>query len=129
MSKIKTLGDAMVLTSTVKLEDIMQLAKYNPKALVIVEPKTEDEIFRITPSFKPSFGKAGAAFNTANADGFAEMTILLPAGLSNEEKLTWIKECYGVGLLELNKIETTIASAVAELNGKFDTMTESITIG
>ena len=48
MAKVKTMGQAIVVVSEVKLEDIKKIQKYRPEALVLKGGEdNKEEIFRI----------------------------------------------------------------------------------
>lgn len=117
---IKTLGDAAVLTADFSYADLQKLAKYNPKALVEVDPETKDEIFRIAVGSNGSLSRAGIVFTGANDQGNATCTLSMPANLSNEKKTEYIQEKFGYGLINLARNETCVTAAAQEIADDFN---------
>ena len=69
MAKIKTLGDAVVVVSTLKFEDIKFLEKYRKDALALKGGEDNKEIiFRVGASGTPSANEYGITFEGATRD-------------------------------------------------------------
>lgn len=128
-SKIKIAGNAIVLTSKLKLETIKKMEKYNRNALCLIEVKKDEEteIFRISTGKLASISKYGVVFSEANKDGFATATVLLPEGVTDKKE--WIKDNYATTLFMLADLEDTVETACAELEAayaKIDTYIEEV---
>lgn len=128
MAKIQILGDAVVITSNVQAETLEKLAKYNPKALKLVDAESKKELFAVGQGCVPSASKFGIVFSGKNEEGNATATFGMPSGLTNDEKKALIQDEYGFALLNLNKIEGQINDNAAELSAAFATVQESIEI-
>jgi hypothetical protein len=123
MAKIKIVGDAVVLTSSIKFADIKTMSKFKPQPLKLKDLETKEIVFVVETAEKASISKFGVAFNAVNADGFAEMTLLIP---QTEDKKAFVKDTYGYVLLSLNILEDQIAAFVTVTADEFLTMDESI---
>lgn len=135
MANIKILGNAAVLTSTLKVEDINKLARFKPEALKIINKETKDEIFAISfgpkPSigYKPSITSHGVSFTDKTEDGYAQTTITLPTGFKDDkDKMEYVKNQYGYILLNLNKLEDQAQEALNVTATEFANMEKAITL-
>ena len=102
------IGNALVVTSALKREDLETVAKYRPEAMTAYEGEGDAK----TPVFKVSLtdrdagsiGKYGITFGpTTDADGKARMTIVI----ADFEKQELIDEI-GPAILKLNTLETAL---------------------
>ena len=114
MAKIKIIGDAMVVTSALKLEGLKKLDKFRAEALTIPDEEG-NSIFAISIGKNANFSKYGATFTGENADGFATTTIALPTGIDNAEKRTYVRDTYGEALLNLISFESIIEAEICQL--------------
>lgn len=128
MSKIKIVGDAAVVTSTILLEDLKTLKKYKPNALKLINSETKEEIFSAAIGDKASFSKYGIVFTGADGEGKATATLTLPTGMTDEKKIEYVKDTYGYGLLNLKSLEDQIKSVMDTTAGEFAAMANSIEI-
>jgi len=129
MTEIKVCGNAMVVTSGLKLEEIKDLAKANPKSLKIIDEETKDEIFAIGVTAKPSLTVSGACFTNKNNDGYAQMTLELPTELeTNDAKKKYIVDNYTGIITNLNALEEAASQDVAVLNETKADLEENIEI-
>ena len=69
MAKTKIFGDSVVMTSSVKLADLKNIAKYAPKALTLMGGEDGKE-----PIFSICIGKSGAGSLNAFGATFAPAT-------------------------------------------------------
>jgi hypothetical protein len=114
MAKITIAGDAIVITSGVKLETIQHLEKYRPAALRLMGGEENKEIeFVIATAATGSLNNNGAVFASADEEGKAYITEMLPGGL--ESRKDYVSDKYGAALLKLNKLEATLATASDEV--------------
>lgn len=113
-AEITVLGEAAVLTSSMKLEDIQMLKKYNPKVLSVFDSETKEESFRVSVSAGGAgmANKYGISFSpTANANGYAQVTINLPE--DHGDVMDYLEDHFGEALLYLNDIEANADEAIA----------------
>ena len=118
--KIKIAGNAIILTSKIKLNTIAKLEKYNPNALTLSETDPDGyvtEIFRINTGKVGSISKFGITFAEADAAGNATVTVLLPENTAN--KKAYVKDAFYNTLFLLKDIEDTIEVQVNQLETAF----------
>lgn len=123
---IKIVGNAMILTSKLKLATIQKMEKYNPKALSLYEINKDEEVevFKIMSGKLSSINKFGIVFAEANKDGYAVATTLFPTDVN--DKKTYIKDNFATVLFMLKDLEAAIETSCAELEAAFSTLDEEI---
>ena len=120
MASVKVVGGAVVVTSTMKLSDIEAVAKYNPKALVLMGGEdNKEEIFRVAvkrPDGNGSIKTYGVEFDAHTNDphGYATVTYLFD-GTPDKIKAE-IAESIGGPLMNLNKIEASLPDVISSIN-------------
>ena len=108
------IGNAMVVTSAQKLEDLKTVKKYRPEALTLYkEEKGEKEaIFKIgfTDKDGGSINKYGATFSQlTDAEGHARLTMTFGPDLEQEDLVDEL----GPALLKLKQLEETLDAELA----------------
>ena len=123
---IKIVGNAMVLTSKLKLATIKKMEKYNNKALCLIEVNgdEENEIFRIMSGKLSSIATHGIVFAEEDKAGNAVATILFPTGVENKKE--YIKDNFATVLFMLKDLEAAIETSCAELEAAFAKLDEEI---
>lgn len=131
MAKLTIMGNAAVVTSSLKVSDIDKVAKYNPAGLILVEKDDagkRKEIFRIAYNEKGgSLNQFGATFNSTNKDGFATLTVDL-GSMAADRREAYAKDKFGYGLISLNALEAEFAAAATKVDADFGKMSESISV-
>lgn len=129
MAKINVLGDAVVITSELKADDIALVAKYQPKALILFNEEKE-------PEFGISIGAAsvnrfGITFNGVARDGSGKATVTLGySGSDDPEKIKEeLADKFGIALANLNKIEKAVPAVLADIQKQKKAVIEAITVG
>ena len=125
MAKITIVGDAIVVTSSRKLEDIKTLEKYKPEALTLKNDK--DEVYFKVGTGKGSINKYGVSFanESRNGDGYATLT-LSSEGVTDAVK--FVSDSYGTALINLNKVEDGFDAALEEVTAQQAEILSNITI-
>lgn len=125
--KVQIVGDAMVITSKLKLETIKKIQKFNKDLLCLTEIRdnTTNELFRIETGKVASFNKYGITFTNANAEGYACATLLLPNNVKDRKE--YVKDEYGTALVMLADLEDAIATAAAEIDSVYAKLEDEIT--
>ena len=120
MAKIKLVGEVAVVESAAKLEDIILLEKYEPKALYLYETDEETgkkkPVFRVTAKADVgSINNMGASFAASSPDerGVACITMCLPRDV--EDPREYVMDAIGQGIVKLEKIEAKIPEALAKV--------------
>lgn len=129
MSKIIVAGDAVVIKSTLKLEDIQLVQKARPKALTIFDEedgkKILDSAFGIcTTAGRGSVTDAGICFNSASQEGLAQVTVPVPAG--EGELKERVAAAYGVAVMKLGKLESKLPEIISSIKADNAAMLGSI---
>lgn len=128
MAKITVAGKAVIITSTLKLEDIKTVGKYRPKALSIYGGEDgKEEIFAIKAGYHPSFSKFGICFTDATReDKLATITIITNYEDSDVEG--YVADHFGAVITHLNKLEETLPSIIEEIAAERASVINSITV-
>ena len=127
MSKVICVGNAVVLVSSMKFEDILKIKKYRPDALTV---KDEDgnQVYAITATCgNGAIGKYGAEFGGKphDEDGFATITMLTDADGDIKEYLV---DTLGAAIKHINDIESKAADVIAEIDADRAAIAEAIEI-
>lgn len=129
MAKIVIAGDAVVVTSSLKLEDIRKVEKYNPKALYLMGGEDGKEpIFRVGTAKKGTIGEYGVEFasETHDENKLASITIANPyTGPDIKEA---VAEAYGPIIMNLNKVEAAIPDVLAAIEADKAAVLENIQV-
>lgn len=117
MSKIKIAGNAVVVESALKLEDIKTVKKYNESALVLMEDKGDykEPVFAIDVTDKNmgSINANGAEFASEDGEGHALITIVVGGNASEIKK--WVGENLTGAIMNLNKLEESVAKVLTQI--------------
>ena len=119
MANVVIAGNAAVITSTLKLEDIKVIEKYRPKALTLMGGEDgKEEIFKLGSTadagYLSAFG-ASFGFETRDAAKLATMTIDITKCGAGDPK-EYVADLYGGALMNLAKIEAELPAVIAEIN-------------
>lgn len=126
MAKVNVVGNAMVVTSGVKLDDFKTVEKYRPDKLVLMEKvggsDEAEPVFLVTTGDyqSESFGEYGICFKNQSRDGgYAQITLEFPTDgdepMSEDDIRELISDNYGRILLNLGKIEKRIPGELEEI--------------
>lgn len=129
MAKTKIFGEAIVITSTLKLDDLKAVNKYYKEELNLYGGKTGDDLLfgiRVAPSGKGSLCPAGAVFSPVSRveGGYATITMDIPAGVSDAKK--WMVEEHGGALMHLDELEKKLPDVVTKIAAAERAVAESI---
>lgn len=130
MAKITIAGDAVVITSAVKLEDIKTVKKYRPAALTLMGGEEGKEpIFRLgVTEGAGNITKYGAEFGSETHDDEkkAVMTLICRADEGDIKEI--VADTIGAYVLNLNKIEETFPAVLQEIKAEKEQILSNITI-
>jgi hypothetical protein len=128
MAKTKILGTAVTITSAIKVAVFKTLAKFKPAALKLTETVdgVKEEKFSVALGTSPSVTKYGIVFDSENTDGYAEVTLQIPASVTADKRKEYVADTYGYALLNLNQLEGQIAEEYAETEADFVAINENI---
>lgn len=132
MANVKVIGDAAVITSTLKFEDILAVQKHRPSALILKGGEDgKQPIFKVEAraGATGSISEYGATFGSATHtdEGLAAITLCLnvPAGADVKGI---IADRYGVALANLKQLEETLPEVLAAVMTERTALMDTITI-
>ena len=134
MAKTVITGNAITITSTISIDDIVLLQKHNPESLKLYS-ETEDgkslEFSIVGVSTRGAAGVYGIEFNgfTRTEEKYATFTAIhndLPE--DNAAAKEFVADKYGVVITKLSKLESTIPAAVAQVKADRASIVEGIEI-
>lgn len=134
MAKTVITGNAITITSTISIDDIVLLQKHNPESLKLYS-ETEDgkslEFSIVGVSTRGAAGVYGIEFNgfTRTEEKYATFTAIhndLPE--DNAAAKEFVADKYGVVITKLSKLESTIPAAVAQVKSDRASIVEGIEI-
>ena len=130
MAKVTVAGQAVVITSGVKLEDIKTIAKYRPDALVLKGGKDDkEEIFRVgVTEGNGSINQFGASFGQETRDANKLAIITTETDYKGADIVEHVADEYGAALTNLNKLEATIPGVLEAIKAERDTIKGAITV-
>lgn len=132
MAGILIAGDAMVITSSQKLEDIKTLEKYMPKALSLYETDEDGkrkEVFKVgSTEGRGDINQFGASFGSASHDenGYATITMCIPPDVI--DAVAYASEKVGYAVVKLNQVEEQFAQALEAVQAQREQVLQNITV-
>lgn len=113
MAKVTIMGNALVVTSAIKFEDIKTLAKYRPAALTLKGGEDGKEpVFQIRTGTKGEISTYGAIFTGEARDGSGLAVLTMGFPYDGDNVKGAVADKIGTGLANLNKLEATLDSAL-----------------
>lgn len=131
MAKIVIAGEAVVITSTMKLEDLRTIAKYRPDALTLKGGKDGKEpVFAVsvTRSGDGDINQYGASFATESHDDAKLATITLVGLPAGEDIREAVAERVGNAIINLNKLEETLPGVLQEIAAEKQEVLSNISV-
>lgn len=129
MAHVTIAGDAVIFTSSMKLEDIKTVEKYNPKALILKGGEDGKEaIFRVATGECGGINKYGVTFaNETRGEngGFATLTV---AEEFDGDPAEFVAEKYGCAIANLNALEQSFGQAVDGIRAARQAVIDNITV-
>lgn len=113
--KIKTVGKAVVISTTVPFANLVAFAKN-----AIATDAKGKEVYRMGTGSEGSIKDFGATFTNAAADGTAEFTIKVPNDVT--DVAAYVRKNYGEALTSLSLNEVEICTALAEKKVALDSI-------
>lgn len=128
MAKINVVGNAIVLSSSIKLDDIKKAEKYRPEALVL---KDDDgnEIFKVSAGRHPAANEYGITFSgsTHGDEGLATCTWVVDGGIEGDAKEK-VADIYGAALIKLGKFEEFFPAALESIDAEREAVLAQISL-
>lgn len=129
MAKIVIAGDAVVVTSSLTLDDIRKVEKYRPEALILKGGEDNKEpIFSVGTAKSGSINQYGVTFASESHDEskLAQLTMTL-CGVNGDVK-EYVADKIGAAVETLNQVEATLPSVIEDIDAKKQAIIESITV-
>ena len=128
MAKITIVGDAVVITSAAKLEDLELVQKYRPEALVLKDEEG-NEVFAVGVGGS-SINNWGVEFNSATHDErkLATITGVIKGYDGEGDVRELVADEFGVVFANLNKIEETLPTVIREIKDQRTALIAGITV-
>lgn len=120
MAKFTIAGNALVITSSMKLADLETVKKYRPKALKLMGGEdNKEELFCIDVGSDANGGISayGACFGAATHDTEKKACITVQLGNVAGDIKEHVADKYGEAIMYLSQLEATlpaVVSAIAE---------------
>lgn len=130
MAKIVIAGDAVVVTSAIKFEDIKNVKKYRPEALTLKGGEDGKEpVFAIdVTNGAGSINQYGASFGAKTRDDAELATLTLIAGNVDGDIKEFVADKLGCALTNLNKLESTLPDVIKEIADEKAKVLNAITV-
>lgn len=131
MAKVAIAGDAVVITSSMKREDLLTIAKYRPNALVLKGGEDNKEtIFRISANKNGDgeINKYGATFGSESHDEEKLATITVFLNRADGDVKEQVADALGSALINLGALEETLPAVLEEIAAEKATVMDSITV-
>lgn len=118
--KTQFFGSALVITSSLKIEDVKTVAKYQPESLILWdkdEDGNKEPVFSVLymKDCNGAINEQGAIFSKESPEGFAQITELVTVPADKDVK-EFVADNYGKALLALQKFEDYFPAVIDELN-------------
>ena len=128
MANVKIVGNAVVLTSDLTVEEIAKVKKFTKNGLKLKDEKGND-IFEIVYSpGHSSISDYGINYGEVNAEGYAQATLMLDESIKPENRLDVVLDCYAIALGNIRTLETYIREAATEVNSTVEAIKSSIEV-
>lgn len=124
MANIKVIGDAMIVTSAIKMEDIKLLQCLDADGL-IARDKDDEPVYAVFTGDSGFMGDTGIRFTGADSNGFATVTILLPPA-SQTQREEYIKEKYAMAITALQTMEELLAEYLVDFKTKYNEAMQAV---
>ena len=123
-------GAACVVTSTLKRDDLITIAKYRPKMLTLYE-ETEDgrePVFNLSVcDGNGDLGAYGAVFGKRTGDnGEAKITLAVPSSEANAKQ--YVEDKFGGALLRIKEMEAKLGDVMTEILNEKQEIESHITV-
>lgn len=128
-ARVRILGNAFVITSKLKFENIKKMEKLSNETLCLVEIEKDDtinEVFRISTGKVASISPYGITYNEANTEGYAIATSTFPADVT--DKKAFIKDNLAKVMLMLDELEMHVAEDLVKLEKRYEELDKDIEI-
>ncbi len=131
MAKIIIAGDAVVVKSSLKFEDLKRIAKYSPESLILKGGEdNKADIFRIgVTGGEGHIGTYAAEFNSPSREGDGLATLTMSIVVSPDEDIKEvIADKLGTPMAHLAKLEDKLPHVLEWLNRERENLINGIAV-
>jgi hypothetical protein len=131
MAKVTIAGNAVVITSSMKLADLATIKKYRPKALRLMGGENnKEELFVVDVGNGGSGGlnNVGAAFCATTHDEAKKACITIPLDGVQGDVKEYVADKYGEALIHLNALEEKLPAVLTEITEQKTGIMANITV-
>ncbi len=131
MAKVTIVGNAVVITSSMKLEDLVTIKKYRPKALVLMGGENnKEELFGIDVGTSGNGGLngVGAYFCAATHDDAKLACITTTLNGVQGDIKEYAADKFGEALIHLNTLEAKLPEVLADIATQKANIMANITV-
>jgi IMP cyclohydrolase len=128
-TKTKIVGNAVVITSSLKADEILKVKKFTKSGLKLRDEKG-NEIFSIDyrPGVESSISEYGVIYGETNAEGYAQISLLMAEEVKPEDRMGVLLDNYAIALGNLNTLETYIRETATELTATVEDIKNGIEV-
>lgn len=128
MANVKIVGNAVVLTSELKAEELSTVKKFTKDGLKLKDEKG-NEIFAIayTPGCS-AISDYGVNYGEVNAEGYAQATFVMDENVKAEDRMATVLDNYAIAIGNLKTLETYIREAVTGITKTVEEIKDSIEV-
>ena len=130
MPKVTIAGDAVVVSSSMKLEDLKTIAKYRPKALTLMGGDNGKEpVFAIGITSGPgSINNFGVSFGRESHDEQKLATVTMVLKGATGDVAEHVADVLGAALISLGKLEAQLPAVLEEIADEKAAVMSNITV-
>ena len=130
MPKVTIAGDAVVVSSSMKLEDLKTIAKYRPKALTLMGGDNGKEpVFAIGITSGPgSINNFGVSFGRESHDEQKLATVTMVLKGATGDVAEHVADVLGAALISLGKLEAQLPAVLEEIAAEKADVLSNITV-
>lgn len=131
MAKVKIAGDAVIVTSALKTEDLKTIAKYRPEALTLMggeENKTPIFCILVKDGGTGDMNANGVTFTGTTRDEYKRATLTMTFANMGENVKDWAADKFGTAIERLNALEAKLPDVLTDIAAVKAKVCESITI-
>ena len=130
-ASISIVGESVVITSAMTLDNYKTVAKYRPKALQLKGGEDGKEVVfvvGVTSNPRGSINKVGAEFGGVAHDGSGKATITFDLPCGDDDVKERVAEKIGVAIIYLNKLEEVLPDVIREIAAEKNAVMENISV-
>lgn len=132
MAKINVIGNAIVVTSGISLDNIKLIEKYRPQNLTLFEGEGNEKqaVFKVSTGSSGSISKFGVVFDSATRDTDKLAIVTIVDGNIPVEKIDqYLIDKIGTSIIKLNQLEAGLPAIIEEIKAEQEAILSNITIG